>query len=130
LMEFLSQNTHEEYPQRLFEVGKATVINEKAETKTRSEDRLAIALAHPRVTFTEAKEILEGLMRHLGFEYEIEEVEHPSFISGRSGKILVGGREIGIIGEIHPQVLENWGMEVPVAAFEVYLRPLYRGSFL
>ncbi|RLF90323.1 phenylalanine--tRNA ligase subunit beta [Thermococci archaeon] len=130
LMEFLSQNTHEEYPQRLFEVGKATVINEKAETKTRSEDRLAIVLAHPRVTFTEAKEILEGLMRHLGFEYEIEEVEHPSFISGRSGKILVGGREIGIIGEIHPQVLENWGMEVPVAAFEVYLRPLYRGSFL
>ncbi|WP_048148234.1 phenylalanine--tRNA ligase subunit beta [Palaeococcus ferrophilus] len=130
LMDFLSQNTHEEYPQRLFEVGKATLIDEECETLTRSEDRLVVVLAHPRVTFTEAKEILDGLMRHLGFEYEVEEIEHPSFIPGRVGKVVVEGKEIGIIGEVHPLVLENWGLEMPVAGFEVALRPLYRGSFL
>ncbi|AIF69823.1 phenylalanyl-tRNA synthetase [Palaeococcus pacificus DY20341] len=130
LMDFLSQNTHEEYPQKIFEVGKATLIDENAETKTRSEDKLAVALAHPKVTFTEAKEILDGLMRHLGFEYELEEIEHASFISGRVGKVIVEGKELGIIGEVHPQVLENWGLEIPVAVFEVFLRPLYRGSFL
>ena len=65
-------------------------------------------------------------MRHLGFEYEIEEVEHGSFIPGRAGKIIVNGRDIGIIGEVHPQVLENWNIEVPVVAFEIFLRPLYR----
>lgn len=130
LMDFLSQNTHEEYPQRLFEVGKATLTDESRETKTVSEDRLAVALAHPRVTFTEAKEILDGLMRHLGFDYTLEELEHPSFIPGRSGKVVVEGKEIGIIGEVHPLVLENWGVEMPVAGFEVALRPLYRGSFL
>ena len=82
------------------------------------------------MTFTEAKEILDGLMRHLGFEYELEEMEHPSFISGRVGRVIVEGKELGIIGEVHPQVLENWGLEIPVAVFEVFLRPLYRGSFL
>jgi len=130
LLDFLSQNTHEEYPQKIFEVGKATLIDESRETKTVSESKLAVALAHPRVTFTEAKEILESAMRHLGFEYGLEEIEHPSFIPGRVGRIIVNGKEIGIIGEIHPAVLENWGIEMPVAAFELFLRPLYREPYL
>ncbi len=128
LMEFLSLNTHEEYPQRIFEVGRATLIDESRETKTISESKLAVAIAHPRVTFTEAKEILDSVMRHLGAQYRIEEIEHSSFIPGRAGKILVGNIEVGIIGEIHPQVLENWGVEMPVAVFEIFLRPFYRPS--
>ncbi|WP_010477913.1 phenylalanine--tRNA ligase subunit beta [Thermococcus zilligii] len=130
LLDFLSQNTHEEYPQRVFEVGKATLIDESRETKTVSESKLAVALAHPRVTFTEAKEILDSVMHHLGFSYELEEVEHPSFIPGRAGKIIVGGKAIGVIGEIHPAVLENWGLEMPVAGFELFLRPLYTEPYL
>ncbi|ASJ12134.1 phenylalanine--tRNA ligase subunit beta [Thermococcus thioreducens] len=130
LLDFLAQNTHEEYPQRIFEVGKVTLIDESRETKTVSESKLAVALAHPRVTFTEAKEILESVMRHLGFEYVLEEIEHPSFIEGRVGRIVVDGKVIGIIGEIHPAVLENWGIEMPVAAFELFLRPLYREPYL
>ncbi|AFK22676.1 phenylalanine--tRNA ligase subunit beta [Pyrococcus sp. ST04] len=126
LMEFLSNNTHEEYPQRIFEVGLATLIDESKETKTVSEPKLAVALAGTGYTFTNAKEILDSLMRHLGIKYEIEETEHGSFIPGRVGKILVDGKEIGIIGEIHPQVLENWNIEVPVVAFELFLKPLYR----
>ncbi|ASJ03180.1 phenylalanine--tRNA ligase subunit beta [Thermococcus profundus] len=130
LLDFLSQNTHEEYPQKLFEVGKATLIDESRETKTVSESKLAVALAHPRVTFTEAKEILDSVMRHLGFEYELEEVEHPSFIPGRAGRIIVNGETIGIIGEIHPEVLEKWGIEMPVAVFETFLAPLYKEPYL
>ncbi|NJE42401.1 phenylalanine--tRNA ligase subunit beta [Thermococcus sp. GR6] len=130
LMEFLSQNTHEEYPQRIFEVGKTTLINENRETKTVSESKLAVAIAHPRVTFTEVKEILDSVMHHLGLEYELKEIDHSSFIPGRVGKIIVNGQEVGIIGEIHPKVLENWGIEMPVAAFEVFLRPLYREPYL
>ena len=128
LMEFLSLNTHEEYPQRIFEVGKATLIDEDRETKTVSESKLAVAIAHPRVTFTEAKEILDSVMRHLGADYRVEGIEHGSFIPGRAGRILVGDKEVGIIGEIHPQVLENWGIEMPVAGFEIFLRPFYRPS--
>ncbi|WP_457741739.1 phenylalanine--tRNA ligase subunit beta [Thermococcus sp.] len=130
LLDFLSQNTHEEYPQRLFEVGKATLIDESRETKTVSESKLAVILAQPRVTFTDAKEILDSVMRHLGFDYELEEAEHPSFISGRIGKIIVKGEAIGIIGEIHPAVLEKWGIEMPVAGFELFLRPLYTEPYL
>ncbi|KPU63019.1 phenylalanyl-tRNA synthetase [Thermococcus sp. EP1] len=130
LMEFLGQNTHEEYPQKIFEVGKVTLIDESRETKTVSESKLGVAIAHPKVTFTEAKEVLDSLMHHLGVKYELREIEYGSFIPGRAGEIIVEGKSIGIIGEVHPQVLENWGIEMPVAAFEVFLRPFYRGSFL
>ncbi|ASJ10896.1 phenylalanine--tRNA ligase subunit beta [Thermococcus sp. P6] len=130
LLDFLSQNTHEEYPQRIFEVGKVTLIDEERETRTVSESKLAVALAHPRVTFTEAKEILESVMRHLGFEYELRELDHPSFIPGRAGRVVLNGEEAGIIGEIHPEVLENWGIEMPVAVFELFLKPLYREPYI
>ncbi len=130
LLDFLSQNTHEEYPQRLFEVGKATLIDESRETKTVSESKLAIVLAQPRVTFTDAKEILDSVIHHLGFDYELEEMEHPSFIPGRTGKILVNGEAIGVIGEVHPAVLEKWGIEMPVAGFEIFLRPLYTDPYI
>lgn len=130
LLDFLGQNTHEEYPQRLFEVGKATLIDKGRETKTVSESKLAVVLAQPRVTFTDAKEILDSVMRHLGFDYELEEIEHPSFIPGRVGKIIVNGETIGVIGEIHPVVLEKWGIEMPVVSFELFLKPLYTGPYL
>ena len=70
LMEFLGQNTHEEYPQKIFEVGKVTLIDESRETKTVSESKLGVAIAHPKVTFTEAKEVLDSLMHHLGVKNE------------------------------------------------------------
>ena len=130
LLDFLSQNTHEEYPQRLFEVGKATLIDENKETKTVSESKLAVVLAQPRVTFTDAKEILDSTMRHLGFAYELEGIEHPSFIPGRVGRIIVKGKTIGIIGEVHPEVLEKWSIEMPVAGFELFLRYLYTDPYL
>jgi phenylalanyl-tRNA synthetase beta chain len=31
------------------------------------------------------------------------------------------GRTIGVIGEIHPLILENWGIQQPAAAGEIQL---------
>jgi phenylalanyl-tRNA synthetase beta chain len=65
------------------------------------------------------------LFRSLGLKYEITEAEHNSFIKGRIGRVLVNGKKIAYIGEISPQVLQNWGLEVPVTAFELNLTELY-----
>ncbi len=47
------------------------------------------------------------------------------YIEGRSAEILVNGVSIGVIGEVHPQVLENFGLLVPVANFEIDLNKLW-----
>jgi phenylalanyl-tRNA synthetase beta chain len=60
-------------------------------------------------------------MYYLGGTFQLEPAVHPSFIEGRVGKVLSGGREIGLIGELHPQVLENWQIAMPCAVFELNL---------
>jgi phenylalanyl-tRNA synthetase beta chain len=32
---------------------------------------------------------------------------------------VVDGKQVGIFGEIHPRVLESWGIQVPCAAGEI-----------
>lgn len=58
-------------------------------------------------------------MYYLEREYALKALEHPSFLVGRAGRIVCGGHEVGLIGELHPDVLERWQIGVPVAAFEL-----------
>ncbi|KYH41358.1 MAG: phenylalanyl-tRNA synthetase subunit beta, partial [Candidatus Bathyarchaeota archaeon B63] len=100
LLELLSHNVHVDYPQRIFEVGYCVIHDEKRENKTRDLEELACVNIHSNANFTEAKSQMDALFSNLGIEYELEEAEHGSFISGRAGKVTVNGCELGIIGEI------------------------------
>lgn len=124
LMEFFSCNLHIEYPQKIFELGPVTVLDEKAETRTRDDDTLAAAVSHGNASFTEAKSILDALLMNLGLRWQIRGVKHPSFIEGRAGTVTVDKTEVGMIGEVHPQVLQNWTLENPVAAFELNMHKI------
>ncbi|MEM1507670.1 MAG: phenylalanine--tRNA ligase subunit beta [Candidatus Bathyarchaeia archaeon] len=125
LMEFLSHNTHVEYPQRIFEVGYCAIHDEKQPNKTRDVEKLACVTIDSEAGFSEIKSVLEALLYNLGLEYSLEETSHGSFIDGRVGKIIVNGEETGFIGEINPQVLQNWGLENPAAAFEINLSKIW-----
>jgi phenylalanyl-tRNA synthetase beta chain len=121
LLDFLSHNTKKEFPQKIFEVGDVIHIDTKKDDCTKTERRLALAISHSSVNFTEAKQNLDAIFRSLNKNYELREAEHDSFIIGRCAKIFVDNEDIGIIGEIHPSVLEKWGLEMPVVAFEIRL---------
>jgi phenylalanyl-tRNA synthetase beta chain len=124
LMEFLSNNLHVEYPQKIFELGMVTLLDEKRETKTRDEERLAAVISHANASFSEIKSVLDAFFLNLGLEWQIKATKHPSFINGRVGKAIVKGKNVGILGEIHPKVLEAWKLENPVAAFEINMETI------
>ena len=126
LLEFLSHNLHVEYPQKVFELGTVTVLDEKAETRTRDVHTLAAVISHANASFTETKSALEALVMNLGLQWQISETEHPSFIEGRVGTVIVNKIEVGLLGEIHPKVLETWTLENPVAAFEINMDRISR----
>ncbi len=126
LMDFLSKNTHVEYPQRLYEVGDCAVWDQSLPNRVKDARKLACVSAHSRANFTEMKSNLEPLMINLGFDFTLIPVDHPSFLEGRAGSILIGDREVGVVGEIHPQVIENWNLEDPVAAMELDLDRLFQ----
>ena len=96
-----------------------TVLDDKAETRTRDVDTLAAAVSDVKAGFTEVKAMLDALLTNLGLQWQVKETKHGSFIEGRVGAVVVGGVEVGLIGEVHPKVLQAWGLGNPVAAFEL-----------
>ena len=86
---------------------------------SKTERRLAFAISHSQANFTEAKQNLEAIYRNLGKSIALRDAEHDSFIAGRCAKIFLDNEDIGIIGEIHPSILQKWGLETPVVAFEI-----------
>jgi phenylalanyl-tRNA synthetase beta chain len=119
LLEFLGNNLSVEYPQKVFELGKITLLDSKAETKTRDEGWVAAAISHANASFTEIKSSLGSFFMNLGLEWALKEADHPSFVEGRVGKVLINGVDAGLVGEIHPKVLAAWKLENPVAALEL-----------
>lgn len=128
IMDFLTHNLHVELPQKVFEVGDVVVLDDTRNTLTRTTKKLACAITDSTVSYEEASSALDALMRAMDTDYSLKTVENTSFIPGRSAEIHVNGKTIGIIGEVHPRVLQNWGLEKPVVLFEVEVDTLYENS--
>lgn len=126
LMEFLNNNQSVEFPQKIFELGKVTLLDEKRETKTRDEELLAAAISHANASFSEIKSTLDALFANLGLNWQIKATTHPSFIEGRVGAAIVNGVNVGVLGEINPQVLNAWKLENPTAAFEINMQKIIK----
>ncbi|MDD4169796.1 MAG: phenylalanine--tRNA ligase subunit beta [Desulfotomaculaceae bacterium] len=73
------------------------------------------------------KGALENLFQVLGTATATfhPESTDPSFHPGRTALIKAGGRRLGIIGELHPQVLEKFELPERVVAFEIDLEALF-----
>lgn len=112
LMEILSLNQHRELPQRIFEVGDVVVDGITTQ-------HLAAVSIHPASNFTEVRGVVDAVMRERGLEYTITGTDDPAFLKGRRAALIVDGNEIGTLGEIHPDVLTNFGLQQPTVGFEL-----------
>jgi phenylalanyl-tRNA synthetase beta chain len=119
LLEFLSRNTHVDYPQKIFEIGSTINKGKDPSQPVREERKIAAVTIHAQAGFTEIRSSLDALTKSVGHVFEIKSEEHPSFLPGRCGTIKSAGRAVGIIGEISPRVLQAFGLNLPAAAFEL-----------
>ncbi len=118
MLSFMAKNKTVQMPQHLFEVGKVLEIDEKQENKVRERVMLCIGISKNETNFTEIKSYLQAYAKLRGEEFKLIETSKPFMIPGRQAKILTGKKE-GLIGEIHPKVLQNFGLENPVIVFEL-----------
>ncbi len=126
LMEFLSRNKHIEYPQMVFETGDVVLLDEKAETKTKDVRKLAAVSCSSTTGYEEISGVFNALMKNLGVAYELKRAQSPGLIKSRTANIIVNGKIVGKIGEVHPKVLNNWKIDMPVAAFEIDLEKIMK----
>ena len=119
LLAFLGDNTAQELPHNIFEVGDVVTLDANAETCTRSTPHLAAASVNSRVDITVLKAKLMTLLGNLGLSATVRKTSNVSFIKGRVANLFIEGTHVGIMGEIHPAVLKNYGIEAPCVAFEL-----------
>ncbi len=112
LLKILAANKHHELPQKIFEVG--DVVKNKKNAL-----HLAAISIHPKANYTEAKSLIDAIMREQGQHYTVAETADAAFIPHRCADIYVQNRKVGIFGEIHPQVIQNFGLENPIIAVEI-----------
>ncbi|MEW5955367.1 MAG: phenylalanine--tRNA ligase subunit beta [Candidatus Micrarchaeota archaeon] len=118
LLETLSKNTHAPYPQKLFEVGEVVKRSDKADVKTSTEIHLCAVSAHANASLSEIASLASEVLRRLGTPAEFKELGSPRYIKSRAAHLDSGATHLGEAGEVHPAVLSNFGVMVPVAAFE------------
>jgi len=119
LFDALSKNTHQPYPQRIFEVGETVEVDEnEIELKSKTRLKLAAIACHAGSSMTEIASLLQKVLNQ---KVILQEFECKTFIKGRSAEVFVSGKKIGIAGEVNPQVLGDYALEMPASAFEVFI---------
>jgi phenylalanyl-tRNA synthetase beta chain len=122
LLENLSKNIHETYPQKFFESG---VVFSKG-SPIKETTNLACVTASEETNFSEMKAILQSLLR-IGFNMKCETKtlsEHTLFSQGRVAEIVVNKNLVGYIGELDSKILENFRIRTRVVGFEIKLNGL------
>lgn len=112
------------FPHKIFEIGKVAFLEPGENTGTKTIQSLGFMTAANNSNFNTMASEVSTILYYLNHKYEVEETEDPRFIAGRQAAIIVNGKQAGIFGEIHPQVLENWQITVPCAAGEIDLEAL------
>lgn len=118
ILEVLALNKHCELPIMVFEVGDVVVGG-------RNRLNLCACIMNSKTTFSEIRSVVWAVMRELGSDWKAAEAEDGAFIYGRQARIVVNGENVGIFGEVHPEVLEKFGILNPVVAFELELTKLF-----
>ena len=121
LLEVLSQNTHVEYPQRIFEVGEVVVHNHKLPERMQTLTHVAAASCHANANLSEAASALSEFCKRLGKPVYFEKLSSPQFIEGRAARVFIDAKPAGVMGEVNPEVLVAFGLSVPAAVFEIEL---------
>jgi len=117
---------------RLFESGLRFIPDELAENGMRQEQMLAGVIAGTRsgehwdlgshsVDFYDLKGDLEAIFELTSNEkaYEFAATSHPAFHPGQSAAVIVNGKDVGVIGTVHPEVERAFGLNGRTIVFEI-----------
>ena len=112
------------YPHRVFEVGEAVLRDDDENHRSRTEPLLGAFVAHPDARFSDLHSVMSYLGFYLDVSLELRPLDRGCFLPGRGAEIVLDGHGVGSVGELHPQVLEAWGVKMPASYLELRLAPI------
>lgn len=132
MMESLGRNYSRSNDEaRLFEMGKIYLPKEDTAELPEEVNTLTIGI-YGKADFFDVKGVVENVLEALGIKkFSVSrETENPIFHPGKTAKLIVNRQEAGVIGEIHPDVIENYGVDTSVYIAQINLDVLYANTIV
>ena len=131
ILSSLSTNfNHRNEESSLFEISNVYIPKSLPLTEL-PEERLMLTFGEFNAgDFYDCKGVLENLFAVTGIKAEFSPEKNLPFMHpGRTAKIsLENGTEIGFVGEVHPQVLENYEIGVKAYISAISIKPLFKAA--
>jgi phenylalanyl-tRNA synthetase beta chain len=128
LLAALHENRRRPMPQRLFEIDNVVALDASAETGAAEFRTLALVETGRESGYATVRSVMDSLLREMGWQAEyraLDENEAPQFVPGRAAEISINGQSAGRLGEVHPEVLTNFGLTHPIALAELMLARVF-----
>jgi phenylalanyl-tRNA synthetase beta chain len=131
ILHTFAHNRSNPLPQQIFEVGDVTFTDAAAETGAFELRHAALGLIGPKAGFADIRALAEAIAREFGRPLRLRAHEAPFLLAGR-GALLLGvdtpdaGTVWGVLGEVHPRVLEALGLQNPVVVIELVVPEPHR----
>ncbi|MCL4396873.1 phenylalanine--tRNA ligase subunit beta [Candidatus Parvarchaeota archaeon] len=125
LLRLTSNNLHKKFPQKIFSLSE-TVQEGSSDVTFKNRLKLSFVSCEKDANVTNALSIIKKVLsdafavKSISTNY-IDKKYAKTFITGRAYNILADGKEIGFAGELHPRVLNSFGIELPVSLAEIYI---------
>jgi len=134
LLKTIANNQGTALPIQLFEVSDVILKDSSAETGSRNERRLCAVYYNRTPHFEIIQGLLDRVMMLLKVPYNEQrsgdqgyylndKCEDSAFFPDRHAQIIVNGKNLGFIGVLHPNVIEQFGLKVPCSILELNIEP-------
>ncbi len=115
VLDLIRINKRRKLPVKIFEIGDV-VVGGKQITK------LCALFTDSKASYSDIFQVVNYFnKRILNRPLEIKANKHPGIIEGRGGDIQLLEKNVGIIGEANPVILEQYGIANPITFFEIDL---------
>lgn len=114
---------------RLFEVGRTYAPNEDEKALPKESNILTIGM-YGECDYLDLKGVVENILNTLGIVKNslVRESENPCYHPGKTAALLIGKQRAGVFGEIHPDLLDNYGIDTLGYMAELNLDVLYEAA--
>ena len=126
MLEIVSRNyNYRNKSAALYEIGR--IYKKRGDGLADEPKILSIGAYGEKMNFFVLKGWVDAILKALGApaaHYE-QERENPSYHPGRCARLSVGDVELGVLGQIHPAVAKNYGVDAEIYCAELSFEALF-----
>ncbi len=125
LLEVEAVSAKADYPHKIFEIGEVAEKDSNENHGFKTELNIGFLSAHSKTNFSEMRSYVDNIIYYAGIDdFQIKPIKIPYLLKGRSAQIIYKDKILGYFGEIHPEVLEKWDINMPCSIIEIYVNEL------